>query len=79
MTAFKGTRIGTVTLCGTCGKAIKLVRSRNPDTQVDRDFWVHFTAPETHMAVPKRPLCYCGQPVADGFGRCRPCINDQYR
>lgn len=55
---YEGTRIGDMTRCRTCGKAIQLVRSRNPDTQVDHDFWVHYAAlvvadvVETHKAIP---------------------------
>lgn len=54
---YEGTRIGDLTRCRVCGKAIQLVRSRNPDTQVDHDFWVHYAPPggvETHKAIQPR-------------------------
>ena len=61
-TLYEGTRIGDMTLCQECNRAIQLVRSHNPDTGGDHDFWVHY-APrvvpgliETHKAVPKRSI-----------------------
>jgi len=58
-----GTALGCIGRCKVCGKAIQLVRSRNPETHVDHDFWVHY-APlvdrfqiEMHKAVLNPGVC----------------------
>lgn len=62
---YEGTRIGDMTRCRVCGKAIQLIRSRTPETQIDHDFWVHYAALvlpdviETHKAITPRVFTWC--------------------
>jgi hypothetical protein len=72
MTHRRGAQPGTMTLCAVCNKAIQLLRTRNPSTGADIDFWVHFASldikgpAETHRAISRR--CWYDYDLHDMYG-----------